>query len=121
MDDMVGLTGRLINQQPAYDCLLNAEVQLQVGDQIAPGKVLCWVLGPGGEQLGTYDINPFLNTIMYEVKFDDGHIAEYGASVIAENILSRCDDDGFSTMMLKALLTFPRIPAPLQSQTCTSR
>ena len=108
MDNIVDSTGRLINQQPAYDCLLNAEVQLQVGDRIAPGKVLRRVLGPGGEQLGTYDINPFLNTIMYEVEFDDGHIAEYGASVIAENMLSRCDDDGFSNMMLKGIVDFSK-------------
>ena len=108
MDDMVDSTGRLINQQPAYDHLLNAEVQLQVGDRVAPGKVLRRVLGPGGEQLGTYDLNPFLNTIMYEVEFDDGHIAEYSASVIAENILSRCDNDGFSTTMLKCITDFSK-------------
>ena len=36
-------------------------------------------------------MNPFLNSIMYEVEFKDGHVQEYRANIIAENMLSRVD------------------------------
>lgn len=38
-EDSVDLRGRLIDQQPAYDRLINAEVQLQLDDKMALGKV----------------------------------------------------------------------------------
>ena len=44
--------GRLINQPPAYDMLLNAEFQIQVGEKLAPAKVMRRMVGPSGEQLG---------------------------------------------------------------------
>ena len=37
-----------------------------------PGKVVGRAVGHDGEQVGTYDSNLILNTIMYEVEFNDG-------------------------------------------------
>ena len=59
MEDTVDASGKLINQQPLYDHLINAEVQLQRGENYTPGKEISRVVGPDGEQLGMYDINPF--------------------------------------------------------------
>ena len=46
---MVDSQGRLLDKQPVYDRLLNAEIQMHIGERLAPGKVVSRVIGPGGE------------------------------------------------------------------------
>ena len=87
--------GRLINQLPAYDCLLNVEVQLQLGEELTMGKVKCHALRPEGKAVGKYDDNPFLNSMMYEDEFVDAQVREYSANVIAENMITQVDLEGF--------------------------
>ena len=41
IEDSVDSSGHLLNQLPAYNRLLNAEVQVQLDDEIAMGKVVC--------------------------------------------------------------------------------
>ena len=36
------------------------------------GKVIPRTIGPDGQVTGTYDNNPFLNSIIYDVEFPDG-------------------------------------------------
>ena len=48
-----------------------------------------------GEPIGSHDINPFLNTQIYDVEFPDGEIREYCANVIAENMYSQVDAEGY--------------------------
>ena len=67
VEDIVDSTGKLINQQPAYDQIINAEVQLQLGEEMVNGKVIQRTIGPDGQVTGTYDNNPFLNSIIYDV------------------------------------------------------
>ena len=109
MEDSVDINGRLLNQQPVYDLMLNLEVQVEEASK--RGKVIKRIVAPDGSQMGTYDDIPALNTIMYEVEFDDGMVKEYGATAIAENILTQVDDDGFSTPALKAIVDWKKDPA----------
>ena len=37
---------------------------------------------------GTYDNNPYLNSIIYYVEFPDGQVKEFTANIIAENMLT---------------------------------
>ena len=74
IEDTVDATGKLINQQPAYDKLLNAEVSLPLDDTVKTGVVRCRATDINGHVVGTYDDNPFLNTMLYEVEFPDGQI-----------------------------------------------
>ena len=74
IEDTVDSTGRLLNQQPAYDRLLQAEVSLQLEEGRATGKVIQRALGPDGKTGGKYDDNPFMNSMIYEVEFPDGQI-----------------------------------------------
>ena len=104
IEDLVDSNGRLINHQPTYNCLLNAEVQLQLGEELTMGKVKCHALGPEGKVVGKYDHNPFLNSMMYEVEFVDGQVQEYSANVIAENMLTRVDLEGFSTTLIEWII-----------------
>ncbi len=106
IEDTVDATGKLLNQQPAYDKILHSEVSLQMGESMTVGKVTKRALGPDGTVAGTYDENPCLNTMIYEVEFPDGTLKEYAANVIAENMLCQVDSDGFSLTMMKAITDY---------------
>jgi len=107
-DDSVDATGRLIDQQPAYDQIINAEVLLQQGTDVCKGKVKRRAVGPDGRTTGSYDDNPILNSIIYEVELPDGQIKEYAANVIAENMLSQVDSEGNSTTLIQAIVDYKK-------------
>jgi hypothetical protein len=44
--------------------------------------------------VGTFNVNPLLNTRVYLAEFPDGHIQELSANIIAEAIYSSISDDG---------------------------
>ena len=106
IEDTVDAKGKLLNQQPAYDKLLQSEVSLQLGETMSFGKVTKRAIGPDGTVAGTYDENPYLNSMIYEVEFNDGQIKEYAANMIAENMLTQVDSDGFSLTMMKAIIDY---------------
>ena len=60
-------------------------------------------IGPDGQVTGTYDNNPFLNSI-YDVEFPDGQVKEYAANIIPENMLTQVDSDGMSTTLMEAIV-----------------
>ena len=104
MEDAVDIHGRYIHQQSAFDKLLTAEVRKANGKV---GRVARRVTNPTtGQALGTYDDRVELNTMMYEVEYDNGTVEELGATAIAENIMSQVDDDGFSSPMLKSIVDY---------------
>ena len=61
-----------INTQSICDKLINIEITLQHGDILEYGKVKGKGLAPDGSIIGTYNDNPILNTLYYDVKFPDG-------------------------------------------------
>ena len=106
IEDTIDAKGKMLNQQPAYDKILHSEVSLQLGEDMTTGKVTKRAIGPDGITAGTYDENPYLNSMIYEVEFPDGQIKEYAANVIAENMLTQVDADGFSLTMLEAIIDY---------------
>ena len=106
IEDSVDSQERLMNQLPVYDCLLNAEIMVQAEEGHVSGKVIKQALGPDGKVVGKYDDNPYLNLIMYEVKLVDGRIKEYGANIIAENMLTQVGSDGFSQMLVEGIIDY---------------
>ena len=72
------------------------------------GKVIQRTIGPDGKVTGTYDNNPFLNSIIYDVEFSDGQVKEYAANIIAENMLTQVDSDGMSTTLMEAIVDHRR-------------
>ena len=105
-EDIVDSTGKVINQQPAYDKMLNNEVQMQVGYDLTKGLVARRAIGPDGKTIGTYDDDPSKSTLMYEVEFQDGELREYSANIIAENMMNQIDEEPFATTMLKGILDY---------------
>ena len=57
-----------------------------------------------GNPVGTYHHNPMMNTRVYLAKFADGHVAEYGANVIAEAIYNQVDDNSFQEVSFKEVI-----------------
>ena len=81
VEDTVDARGHLPSQQPAYDKRINAEVQLQLGDDMTNAKVRKRASGPDGTVIGTYDDNPILNSMVHKVEFPDGQIKEYSVNM----------------------------------------
>eukprot|EP00957_Ditylum_brightwellii_P089672 6828915-Ditylum_brightwellii.AAC.1 len=52
----------LIDHQPAYNKIINAEVQLHHQDHITTGKVMRRAIGPDGRTAGSYHDNPMLSS-----------------------------------------------------------
>ena len=107
-EDILDSMGRILEQQPAFDKIINAEVMIKNGDEMAMGKVARQSLDADGMTTGTYHDNPFLNTITYDVEFPDGQVKEYGANIIAENMLTQVDLDGYSLSLMDSIIDHKR-------------
>eukprot|EP00957_Ditylum_brightwellii_P143670 10945665-Ditylum_brightwellii.AAC.1 len=91
MEETVDANGTLIDQQPAYDKIINVEVQLHCYDHITTGKVKRRVLWPNGKTVSSYHDNPMLNSAIYKVEFPDREDKEYATNVTAKNMLMQVD------------------------------
>ena len=72
IEDTLDTNGKILNQLPAYDKLLNAKVQMQLDEDHAIRKVKTCALRSDGMVSEKYNDNPFLNSITYEVEFSGG-------------------------------------------------
>jgi hypothetical protein len=92
------------------DALINAEVSLHQGEDAVPvqAKVLRHLVDEHGNVIGNANINPILNTIMYEVEFPDGEVRPYAANVIADNIYSQVDNDGRRSFIFDSIIDYSR-------------
>lgn len=70
----------------AYDKIINQEVVLPDKGELNRGTVRCRTEKDGEGHVGTYNDNPYHNTVTYDVVFEDGTTKEYCASTIAENM-----------------------------------
>eukprot|EP00957_Ditylum_brightwellii_P030317 2296053-Ditylum_brightwellii.AAC.1 len=102
-EETIGANGTLIDQRPAYNKIINAEVQLHHQDHLTTGKVKRSALGTNGRTAGSYHDNPMLNSAVYEVEFPGGKVKEYAANVIAKNMLTQVDFEGFTTTMIEGI------------------
>ena len=59
-----------------------------------------------GNIIGTFDTNPLLITMIYDVEFMDGNIREFGGNIIAENMYSQVDNDGYYRSILESIIDF---------------
>eukprot|EP00957_Ditylum_brightwellii_P211917 15366755-Ditylum_brightwellii.AAC.1 len=62
MEKTVDANGTLIDQLPAYNKIINAEVQLHHQNHITKGKVKRRALGPNNRTDSSYHDNPMMNS-----------------------------------------------------------
>ena len=67
IEDTVDANVRIINQQPFHNKILQSEVSLQLGDYKTVVRVIRRDIGADRAISGSYDDNPFINSMMYEV------------------------------------------------------
>ena len=84
--------------------MINAEVILTQGEDVRLAKVIRRNVDSNGQVLGYYKEIPMLNTILYDVQFPYGAIQTYSANLVAENILTQVDADGYHNKLLEGLL-----------------
>jgi hypothetical protein len=87
------------------DQFLGAEVLLaQDGEHMQSAQVVKRVVDENGRAKGSYNSNPMLNTRVYEVMFPDGELRRYSANVIAENMHSQVDSEGYQYQLLDEIV-----------------
>ena len=76
---------------------------MQLDEDYAIRKVKRHALRSDGMVSGKYNNNPFLNSIIYEVEISDGQVKEYSANLIAKDMLTQIDVDGYSLTLIEGL------------------
>ena len=123
-EDILDSMGRILEQQPAFNKIINAEVMIQNGDEMAMGKVVRQSLDSDSRMTGTYHDNPFLNTITYDIEFSNGQVKEYGANIIAKNMLTQVDSDGYSLSLMDSIIDHSKDPSqaiPMEDKYITTK
>ena len=106
VEDIVEENGKFLNQKPAYNKILHSEVSFQLGEAMSTGKVNKRSIGPDGTISGTYDSNPYINSMIYEVEFHGRQVKEHAANFIAKNILTQVETDGSSLTIIEAIIYY---------------
>ena len=83
----------LIDQQPAHNKMLNAEVNIQLDEKVVTGRVKWQVLGTEGKIVGRYYANLIMSSMIYEVEFPGVQVRDYAANATARNVLSQVDEE----------------------------
>ena len=86
--------GKNFNMQPLYDNLVKAKIRMPHNVSMRSGTVVGRTIDDDGKVYGTYDDNPYRNTVAYDVEFQDGRVKEYSASLIADNMYAQVDREG---------------------------
>ena len=123
-EDILDSMGRILEQQLAFDKIINAEVMIQNGDEMAMGKVVRQSLDADGRTTGTYHDNRFLNTITYDVEFSNRQVKEYGANIIAEKMLIQVYLDGYSLSLMNSIIDYQQDPSqaiPIEDKYITTK
>jgi hypothetical protein len=102
--DLVDAGGRPLMLNSLTDALINSEVLLNKDEATAIACVVRRAVDNQGKAIGAWNVNPILNTLVYECEFDDGTIKEYAANTIACNIYEEGNADGFSSALLHTIV-----------------
>jgi len=90
--------------EETYDAYLGAELLIPSGDQFIVGRVMKRTRDDNGNPVGQRNSNPILDTRVYEVQFGDGSTVEYGANLVAENMMAQSDPEGNRHMIFREIV-----------------
>jgi hypothetical protein len=106
IEDILDFTGKVLNQQPMWDKMINAEIILQQGYKLQRGKAKRRSNDGNGKTIGTYSDNSIMNSIVHEIEFPDGELKEYAANILEENMLSQVDHEGHNVMLMREIIDY---------------
>jgi hypothetical protein len=92
----------------AYDQYISAQVRLPKDGTEVLGQVISRKRDVVGNPIGKSNVNPILDTRLYQVMFPDGNVAEYSANVIAEYLYSQVDNEGRQYLLLDEIIDFKK-------------
>ena len=116
VEDVVDNAVKRLNQQPAYDKLIHAEISFQIEEINVAGKVKGRTLGPDGRTDAIYHEYPRRNSMIYDAEFPDGKIKEYSANMVAGNMLTHIDSEGMSTSLMESTADFQKDNSALSKE-----
>ena len=90
--------------EETYDAYVLSQVRLPRGDDMSLGTVTKRKRDRDGNPVGRHNDNPILDSRVYEVEFPDGEVLEYAANVIAENLYSQIDEEGYHQVVFDDIL-----------------
>ena len=105
-NDPVDANGNLIFDKNVEDNLIHAEVLLPNNGTQQLGRVKRRTTDSVGNHIGTYDSNPMLNNISYDVEFPDNTTQHFNANIIAQNLYSQIDNDGHQSRELDCIIGY---------------
>ena len=88
--------------------MLNAEVLLQLDLEMSTGRVTQRAMGPHGRLAGSYNDDSFKNSMIYKAKFLDGQVREYAANIIAKNMFTQTNLDGYSHTLMDSIVDYKK-------------
>ena len=105
-EDPIDADGTTAFEKPVTDALIHAELVLPHGEKMSNAKVKGRAKDTNGDEVGTFDPNPLLNSVLYDVEFSDGDIRQYSANIIAENMYSQVDEEGYSKTLFDSIVDY---------------
>ena len=99
--DIVYSSGKPVNQQSVTEFLINADHLLPRGEEQQMEKVVQRAVGSEGNLIGSFNKNPALKYLMYEVEFPYGDVKKYTTNVISENVLMNVNSFGYTITPLR--------------------
>jgi hypothetical protein len=54
--------------------------------------------------IGRFNLSPILDTLIYELEFEDSQVATYVLNISADNIYEQVDEDGNAYTLLESIL-----------------
>ena len=112
------------NEKPIYgldhivDSYINMDAKLRFGEKELYGSIFGLCLDKNERMIGNPDPNPYLNTVLYKIKFEGGTTTAYSSNIIAKKMWRMCNNEGYheDTLHLVVVLTTTNIsPFPTRS------
>ena len=91
------------------DHLIHAELYLPQGEDMKAAKVVGCTKDEDGNIIGTYDYDPMLKSMVYDVEFPDREIKEYSANIIAQNMYAQVDANGHHHTLLDSIVDYEKL------------
>ena len=106
--DPVDKENNTIFEKPITDHWIHVELNLPQGEELRRAKVISRTKDKDGSIRGTYDDQPNLNSLIYDIEFTDGELYKYSVNVIAKNMYFEVDTKRHSHTLLDSIIDFSK-------------